>query len=48
LEEQKNESPYSAEAWQELQSENNRLRIELAQIIRIHEDLVREKNSNQD
>jgi hypothetical protein len=42
LEEQKNESPYSAEAWHELQNENNRLRVELDQIIRIHEDLARE------
>ena len=42
LEEQKNESPYSSEAWQQLQDENTRLRIELAQIIRIHEDLARE------
>jgi len=42
LEEQKNENPYGSEAWQELQNENNRLRIELAQIIRIHEQLASE------
>jgi len=48
LEEQKNESPYSAEGWQELQNENNRLRIELAQIIKIHEDLAREYGNFKD
>jgi ubiquitin-protein ligase len=42
LEEQRNDSPYSAEAWQELEEENSRLRVELAQIIKIHEELARE------
>jgi hypothetical protein len=41
LEDQKNDSPYSAEAWDELQKENDRLRVALAQIIKIHEDLAR-------
>ena len=45
LEEQKkNDSPYSAESWNELQTENNRLTTELAilrkeraQLVKIHE-----------
>jgi hypothetical protein len=42
LEEKKNDSPYSAESWDELQSENDRLRLELIQITKIHNDLVSE------
>jgi hypothetical protein len=42
LAKQKDESPYSQEAWKELENENARLRVELAQIIRIHEELARE------
>ena len=44
LEEQKHDSPYSAESWHELQTENNRLTTELAilrkereQLVKIHE-----------
>ena len=44
LEKQKHNSPYSAESWDELQTENNRLRTELAilrkereQLVKIHE-----------
>jgi len=45
LEEQKHESPYSSESWDELQAENNRLITELSvsvkerkQLVEIHED----------
>lgn len=42
LEKQKHDSPYSAEAWDELQAENDRLRIELVQITKIHEQAISE------
>ena len=45
LDEQKHDSPYSSESWNELQTENNRLTTELAilrkereQLVKIHED----------
>ncbi|NOU20414.1 MAG: hypothetical protein HOO93_01255 [Methyloglobulus sp.] len=42
LEQQKHESPYSAESWDELQAENDRLRWELAQCCKQHEQAASE------
>lgn len=42
LEEQKQNSPYSAKSWDELQAENEKLRQELAQCCKQHEQAASE------
>ena len=50
LQEQQDDSPYSADAWTELEAENARLRTELKQLVVIHEKCSSElwdlKNQN--
>jgi len=50
LQEQQDESPYSADSWSELEAENERLRVELKQLVVIHEKCSSElwdlKNQN--
>ena len=45
LDEQKNDSPYSAESWDELQAENNKLRDDLLVMKNALEELARLGNT---